>query len=404
MSTPSTLSPAPPHHSNPRSPAREIHHGAEVIDEFRWLENGNDPAVRTWTEAQKRRTRSHLQSIECRDGVLAELAAMFNEVTHSYSGLVARPCGLVAFKFQPPKRQRLLVMLAIATAGHPIPERILLDPNELEPKGHVAIDWVVPSPDDNRVAVCLSEYGSEEGTLHFYDLETLQALPDRIPRVQYPTGGGSAAWEPDGLGVFYTRYPHPDDRPSADLRFHQQIYRHRLDTPDTSDEYAVGGGFPRIACTALRALPGGRWLLASVANGDGGRYAHWLLDMKQKDPCAWRQVTRFEDSIKEVSLGEDGTVLYLRSVQDSPRGKILRLPTDGSVALADAPVLFVAGSMSWPISVVAVNTARSGISTAISPASRMSSTTSLPVPGTSSGGVTPARKNWRWRAVAMAAC
>ena len=313
------------------------------MDEFRWLEDGNDPAVRRWTDAQNRRTRSHLDTIENRAEVFAQLTALFAQVSPSYSGLVARPSGLFAFKFQPPKQQRLLVVLTLASAGDPISERILLDPNELDPKGHVAIDWFVPSPDGKRVAVCLSENGSEEGTLHFYDTDTGLALPDRIPRVQYPTGGGSAAWEADGLGIFYTRYPRPDDRPCADLRFYQQICHHRLGTPDTSDEYAVGGGFPRIATTALRASPDGRWLLASVANGDGGEYAHWLLDMEQPDPCAWRQVTRFEESIKEVSFGHDGTALYLRSVQGAPRGKILRLPTDGSVALVDAPVLVPEG-------------------------------------------------------------
>jgi prolyl oligopeptidase len=296
-----------------------------------------------WTATQNHRTRNHLDEIDSRDGVLAPLTELFTEVTPSYSGLVARPDGLFAFKFQPPKQQRLLVTLELVSAGDPIPERILLDPNELEPKGHVAIDWFVPSPDGKLVAVCLSAYGSEEGTLHFYHTDTGLALPDCIPRVQFPTGGGSAAWEPDGSGVFYTRYPLPDDRPSADLRFHQQIYRHRLGTTDTSDEYAVGCDFPRIACTTLRTSPDGRWLLARVANGDGGEYAHWLLDMKPADPSAWRQVTGFEDSIKDVIFGSDGTVLYLRSVQGAPRGKILRLPTDGSMPLAGAPVLLPEG-------------------------------------------------------------
>ena len=313
------------------------------MDEFHWLEDGNDPAVRKWTDAQNRRTRNHLDKIESRDEVLAQLTALFAQVTPSYSGLVARPCGLFAFKFQPPKQQRLLVTLALAAADHPVSERILLDPNELEPKGHVAIDWFVPSPDGKLVAVCLSEYGSEEGTLHFYHTETGLALPDRIPRVQFPTGNGTAAWEPDGLGIFYTRYPHPDERPCADHRFYQQIYHHRLGTPDGSDEYAVGGSFPRIAYTVLDASPDGRWLLASVANGDGGEYAHWLLDTKQADPCAWRQVTGFKDSIKEVSFSNDGTELYLRSVQGAPRGKILRLPSGGSMALADATVLVPEG-------------------------------------------------------------
>ena len=81
----------------------------------------------------------------------------------------------------------------------------MLNPNDLEPKGHVTIDWFVPSPDGKLVAVCLYEHGREEGTLHFYHTETGLALPGRIPRVQYPTGCGSAAWEADELGIFYTR-------------------------------------------------------------------------------------------------------------------------------------------------------------------------------------------------------
>lgn len=336
MSISSIVPATTPHPAKLKQHARDVYHGVVVMDEHRWLEDGNDPAVKAWTAAQNRRTRDQLDAIADRAGVLTQLTALFAQVTPSYSGLVARPGGLFAFKFQPPKQQRLLVTLA--SASDPGSDRIVLDPNEIEPKGHVTIDWFVPSPDGKLVAVCLSEYGSEQGTLHFYYTETGLALPDRIPRVQYPTGGGCAAWEPDGLGVFYTRYPHHGERPEADLNFHQQIYHHRLGTPDTADRYAAGRDFPRIAGTVLSASRDGSWLLASVANGDGGEYAHWLLDMGQADPCAWRQVTRFEDSIKDVAFGTDGTAIYLRSVQGAPRGKILRMPTDGSVGLADATV------------------------------------------------------------------
>ena len=330
-----------PHPANLSHPVRDEYHGVEVMDEYRWLEDVNDPAVKAWTHAQNRRTRDHLDAIDDREGVLAQLTSLFAQVTPSYSGLVARPCGLFAFKFQPPKQQRLLVTMA--SANDPGSEKIVLDPNEIEPKGHVAIDWFVPSPDGKLVAVSLSEHGSEEGTLHFYHTETGLALTDRIPRVQYPTGGGSATWETDGLGVFYTRYPHSGERPEADLNFHQQIYRHRLGTPLAADQYAAGREFPRIAGIVLSASRDGRWLLASVANGDGGEYAHYLLDMRLQDPCAWRQVTRFEDSVKQVAFGHDGTTLYLRSVQGAPRGKLLRLPVDGSVALAEASVLVPEG-------------------------------------------------------------
>jgi prolyl oligopeptidase len=90
------------------------------------------------------------------------------------------------------------------------------------------MDWFVPSPDGKLIAVCLSEHGSEDGTLHFYRTDTGEHLPDQIKRVQYPTGGGSAAWTPDSKGIFYTRYPHAGERPEADLNFYQQIYFHQL--------------------------------------------------------------------------------------------------------------------------------------------------------------------------------
>ena len=326
-----------PHSANPNIPARDEYHGVVVVDAYRWLEDGKDPAVWEWTAVQNRRTRDHLDAIEDRAGILAQLTAMFSRITPSYRGLVARPGRLFALKFQPPKQQCLLVTLASVNDFGT--EKIVFNPNELEPKGHVTIDWYVPSPDGKLVAVCLSEYGSEEGTLHFYHTATGLALPDRIPRVQRPAGGGSAAWEEDGSGVFYTRYPHPGERADAELDFYQQIHRHRLGAPVSADLYAVGRDFPRIAQTQLMASRDGRWLLANVAHGDGGDYAHYLLDLRQGDPSAWRQVTRFEDSVKEVAFGFDGTALFLRSVKGAPRGKILRLPTDGSVALADAPVI-----------------------------------------------------------------
>ena len=324
MSNASAIPANTPHYFNPCQPVRDIHHGVVVMDEYRWLEDGDDPAVRAWTDAQNRRTRQHLDALDGRAEVLAQLTALFAQVTTSYSGPVARPGGLFAFKFQPPKQQRLLVALTSPAAGDPVSERIVLDPNELEPKGHVAIDWFVPSPDGTRVAVCLSEYGSKQGTLHFYHTATGLALPDRIPRVQYPTGGGSAAWEPDGQGVFYTRYPHPNERLSADIMFYQQIFRHRLGPPETADEYAGGRDFPRIAGTVLTASRDGGWLLASVANGDGGEFAHWPLDIRQGERLicgrrgSWLPENTSPPRTTAISPGRNGTSAPLTTSRHEP--------------------------------------------------------------------------------------
>ncbi|MCI0405957.1 MAG: prolyl oligopeptidase family serine peptidase, partial [candidate division Zixibacteria bacterium] len=57
-----------------------------------------------------------------------------------------------------------------------------------------------------------------------------------------------------------------------------------------------------------------------------GEYAHYLLDPSGKRT----QVTRFEDRVTKAALGPDGS-LYMLSLKNSLRGKILRLPLDNPV-------------------------------------------------------------------------
>ncbi len=323
-----------------KKPADSTYHGVKVAEDYRWLEDGESPEVKAWTEAQNKFTRAHLDALPERAGIEARLTELYSKDTPSHSGLVSRPGRLFALKFQPPKQQRLLVSLT--SADDLASEKVVLDPNEIEPKGQVAMDWFVPSPDGKLVAVCLSEHGSEEGMLHFYRTETGEHLPDRIARVQYPTGGGSVAWTPDGAAVFYTRYPRQGEKPEVDLNFFQQIWFHKLGTPDSADVYSAGADFPRIAEIELATSKGGRHVLATVANGDGGEFAHYVRETKE-GAAAWRQLTKFEDEVKDVVFSEDGASLYLRSVKDAPRGKVLRLPVDGGGALAAAEVIVPEG-------------------------------------------------------------
>jgi prolyl oligopeptidase len=305
----------------PKKPVSTEYHGVTVEDPYQWLENDHDPKVKAWSDAQNQRARKYLDSLPDRMAIEKQLKEWYAKTSPSYFSLVSRPGVLFAMKFQPPKQQPLLV--ALTSANNLKSEKIVLDPNVLDAKGTTAIDWFVPSLDGKHVAVSLSKGGSEDGTLHFYETATGKALPDTIAHVQYPTAGGSAAWNADGTGVYYTRFPRKGERPDADLNFYQQIYFHKLGTPETEDTYSIGKDFPRIAEITLRASHNGKYVLATVANGDGGEFAHYLLGPDGK----WKQITQFSDQIKLARLGRDNA-LYLLSHANAPRGKILRLPLD----------------------------------------------------------------------------
>jgi prolyl oligopeptidase len=314
--------------ATPRHPVSDRYHGVVVTEDYRWLERFDDPAVRTWNAEQNRLTRDVLDRVPFRDQLARELRRLLAEGSVNYYALQAVAGRVFVLKSQPPKNQPLLVVLDSADDRES--ERVVLDPNDLDPDGTIAIDFFKPSPDGRLIAISLSERGSEEGTLHVYEVATGRELGDLIPRVTYPTGGGSVAWNGDGTGLYYTRYPRAGERPPEDLNFYQQVYYHTLGTPESADTYVIGADFPRIAEVVLERSDDGRYLLATVANGDGGEFAHYV----RGQDGAWSQVTRFDDHVKQVRFGHDDA-LYLLSHAGAPNGKLLRVPL-ATPALANA--------------------------------------------------------------------
>ena len=314
-----------------KKPVTDEYQGIKVEDNYQWLEKDDDPAVKAWSDAQNQKTRAYLDKLPDRAAIEKQLGEWYAKTSPSYSGIVSRPGILFAMKFQPPKQQPMLVTLA--SADDLKSEKIVLDPNSLDSKGTTTIDWFEPSRDGKYVAVSISQGGSEDGTLHIYETATGKALSDSIAHVQYPTAGGSAAWTTDGTGIYYTRFPRKGEKPDADLNFYQQVYFHKVGTPDTADTYSIGKEFPRIAEIKLEASHDGKFILATVENGDGGDFAHYLLGPDGN----WKQLTKFEDQIKAAHIGRDNA-LYLLSRADAPRGKILKMPLDNP-ALASATTI-----------------------------------------------------------------
>jgi prolyl oligopeptidase len=302
-------------------PVTNIYHGVGVVDNYQWLEDASSPEVRDWMRQQNDRTRTYFSHLPYREGIAQQLLQLRSEESARYFGLDERKGKIFALRFKPPAQQPVLVRLS--SLNPPALWRTVFDPNSYNTNGSIAIDWYVPSPDGRLVAISLSEGGSEQGTLHFFEVDTGKELEDKIPRVQYPTGGGSAAWLDDGSGILYTRYPHEGERPEADVNFYQQVWFHKLGTPISEDKVELEKDLPRIAEIMLEKSENSSWILATVANGDGGDFAHYLRDTSGK----WRQLTLFQDGIKSAKLGRDNAI-YMLSRDKAPHGKLLRLSLD----------------------------------------------------------------------------
>jgi prolyl oligopeptidase len=316
----------------PVRPVVDTYHGVQVIDPYRWLERWDDSEVKAWTDAQNTYTHAQLDALPFMAALRARVQAVGADTHPRWTDVKYRRGQLFAIKQQPPREQPIIVVLR--SADDLASERIVVDPAVLDPSGNTAIDFYVPSADGTRLAVSLSVGGNERGDVHVFDVATGRQLPDVVPRVNGGTAGGSLAWNSDSSGFFYTRYPRPGERADPDLDFYQQLYFHKIGDTSDRDAYEIGKDFPKIAESVVTASGDGRFLLATVKNGDGGEQAHYV-----RPPAGgWVRLAGYSDEVITGVWGRDDA-LYLLSRQGAPRGRILRIPRSNSPTLADAKVV-----------------------------------------------------------------
>lgn len=290
----------------------------DEADDYAWLEDGERAEVKAFDDAQRVLARSILDALPERAAVRARAASIFGAASADWLDVQLQGGRLFALKSAPPKARPILVDLGPITASR-VPdatrERVVVDPNAIDPSGETTIDFFAPSPDGRIVAVSLSKDGSEIGDVHLFDVATGGERRETIARAGAP--GGSVVWNADGSGLYYTRSPRDDERSPADRDLDPQVWFHALGAPGSADAYAGGEDLPRFAKTSLVRSDDGKRILALVSNGDGGP-----IELRVRDGGRWLRLSRFEDELSTAALGPDGKV-YAVSRKGAPRGKIV---------------------------------------------------------------------------------
>ncbi|MDA8967898.1 S9 family peptidase, partial [bacterium] len=220
-------------------PVADEYHGTSVSEDFRWLEEGQSPLVKKWSNKQNGYARSILDHLPGVPKLRQQITQILSAKTVGYGSvsLVGEKC--FAIKKEPPRQQPFIVVMN--SVDDVSGARIVVDPNKLDSSGTTSIDWYKVSPNGKWLAVSLSSGGSEVGNLTLYEVETGKTISsDRIDYVNSGTAGGSLAWFPDSTGFFYTRhFKVAPDNPN-DQNVYQHVYRHRLGESVANDQYELG--------------------------------------------------------------------------------------------------------------------------------------------------------------------
>jgi prolyl oligopeptidase len=302
-------------------------------DPYRWLEDGDAPAVARWTEAQNAATRKALDHLPGRAALEGRLGRLY--ATGSLGAPVSRPSAAGqrdkdAKSGKAGKERRYFytrrdgaqnqAILYVRDGLHGA-DRPLVDVNGERADGTRALDWWFPSDDGSRVAYGSSDDGSEESLLRVRDVASGQDVGEQIPR----TRACSLAWLPDGSGFYYTRYPKPGEVPPGEEAYHRGVFFHHRGNDPAHDLQLFGDGRDRTDWPSVDLSPDGRWLVVSVAQGWTKSEVH-LFDMHAAvaamgAPRPSIAVAAGEDARFDVVEALDDR-LYLLTTSGAPRGRV----------------------------------------------------------------------------------
>lgn len=278
--------------------------GDEIVDEFAWLENRDDPAVIAYLEAENAYA----------EAVMAPAAALRERLYHEMRGRIKEddrsvPVPYGRYRYYSRTESGADYPLMCRTEGDDGPEEVLLDLNALA-VGHAfcRLGPYKPSPDHRRLAYGIDTTGAIIFTLYIKDLTTGDLIDVPIERVD------NVAWA-DEQTLFYTVYDEAH-RP-------YRLYRHVVGTSPADDVLVYEETDERFNLGLRRSRSGAYLFLTCYSHGGTEvRYVPTATPFAE-----WRVIYPRRPKI-EYFVDHHGDRFYIRTNDGAENFRLVSAPVD----------------------------------------------------------------------------
>ena len=302
----------------PVVPVVESLFGRQITDNYRYME-ALDPATIGWMKSQGAYTRSLLDSIKPL-GQLKQDTAKFSASFGLIQGYVhfgtrgfyeERAPGSDNFDLMVSDRAGIrkivdVAALRAANGGKPF-----------------AINYFLASPDGNKVAVGISEGGSEDASITVYDAARGARIGGPIDRAQF----GATSWSDDSKLLYFIRL----QKTAANAPASDKYLNATADAWDLKSEPVAilgaslghGPAFTAVESPAIAISVGAPMAAALSINGVQNELAMWLAPAARvSDPkVTWTKFLTREDEVTGTDMR--GGEIFLLSHKDAPTFKVL---------------------------------------------------------------------------------
>ena len=309
----------------------ETLHGREIADPYRWLEDPDDTEVEAWVDAQRSYTETALASLPHRDWFHDTLARV---VARPRAGIPRVKGGRYFLNRNDGTQAQDVWHVADSLDGIRDPDaRVVLDPNAWSADGTSSLQLFTVSGDGRRLAVAVSEGGSDWQHLRIVDVAdgALTGEPELVTKFAEPT------WLPDHTSLLYNAFGDTAAAVGTDTGAlgRPRVMRHRLGTDIRDDELVAEHPDERVLFD-WGITDDDQWLWIAPRRGTENRNQLWVHRLTTADGVTTvgprRVLAGTADAEYEVagSVGEPGrgARLLVRTDLAAPLGRLVSFDLD----------------------------------------------------------------------------
>jgi prolyl oligopeptidase len=284
---------------------KEVVHGVEIVDPYRWLEDQDSPETRDWIRAQNKYTQSILGNITGRDLIRDELAGLMRR---DVTGSPTHRRGRYFYTRRRPGHDLDMICMRVGPDGG---DRILMDPHCLTDDHSISVSMLGISEDGTLLVYGLRQAAEDEMAVRIMDVNTEDHLKDEFPKGLY----SSMRFTPDNLGFYYVRY----------LPEGERVFYHELGTEQAEDALIFGETYGSQMGIDADLSRDGRYLLLTVYHGSAARRSEiHLIDLE----AGGKPKTVVDDVDSRFTPRLGGDKIFISTIWNAPNGRILSVDID----------------------------------------------------------------------------
>lgn len=293
-----------------KKPVIDTYFGAQVTDNYRWLEDDRSKETEGWVKTQNEVTFDYLKKIPYREQLKNRLTELWNYEK------IGSPFieGSYTYYYKNNGLQNQYVVYR--KKGGVGEEEVFLDPNTFSDDGTTSLSGLSFSKDGKTAAYSISEGGSDWRKIIIIDVASKKIKEDTLVDVKF----SGINWKGND-GFYYSSYDKPKGSELSAKTDQHKLYYHKLGTSQKNDKVVFGA----IKAQKHRYVGGyltedDRFLVITASTSTSGNKL-FIKDLSIKNSKLVTVLDNFDSDTYVID--NVGSKLYLVTNLNAPNQKIV---------------------------------------------------------------------------------